>query len=121
MRQAGVIAAAALVGLEKMVDRLKDDHANARTIAEGLAKVPGISVDLPSVQTNIIIFDVGGLGIAATEFCAKLAKEGIKCSPRDTPTAVRMVTHRHIEAADARKVVETCRRLFERPASVRAA
>ena len=58
MRQAGVIAAAGIVALEKMVDRLAEDHANARALAEGVAKLPGLAVDLASVQTNIVIFRV---------------------------------------------------------------
>ena len=68
MRQAGIIAAAGIVALERMVDRLAEDHANARALAEGLAKLPGLSVDLASVQTNIVIFRVqrgahrGGIG-----------------------------------------------------------
>ena len=69
MRQAGVIAAAGVVALETMVDRLAEDHANARRLAEGIAKVPGLRVDLASVQTNIVIFGVerpGGPGSAQT-------------------------------------------------------
>jgi len=58
MRQAGVIAAAGLVALERMVDRLAEDHTNARVLAEGVARLPGLSVDLASVQTNIVIFGV---------------------------------------------------------------
>src|SRR4029453_18975824 len=58
MRQAGVIAAAGVVALEKMVDRLAEDHANARALAERLARIPGLVVDLASVQTNIVIFAV---------------------------------------------------------------
>jgi len=55
MRQAGVVAAAGVVALERMVDRLAEDHANARTLAEGLARLPGLDIDLPTVQTNIEI------------------------------------------------------------------
>src|SRR5213594_1868407 len=65
MRQAGVIAAAGIVALERMVDRLAEDHANARRLAEGVAKLPGIAVDPGAVQTNIVIFGVtrpGGFG-----------------------------------------------------------
>ena len=69
MRQAGVIAAAGIVALETMVDRLAEDHANALRLAEGIAKLPGLRVDLASVQTNIVIFGVerpGGPGSAQT-------------------------------------------------------
>src|SRR5688500_16728245 len=58
MRQAGIIAAAGLVALERMVDRLAEDHVNARTLAEGVATRPGLTVDLDSVQTNIVIIRV---------------------------------------------------------------
>src|SRR5712692_7241148 len=58
MRQAGVIAAAGIVALERMVNRLAEDHANARTLAEGVARLPGMRIDLASVQTNIVIFRV---------------------------------------------------------------
>ena len=58
MRQAGIIAAAGIVALERMVDRLAEDHTNARTLAEGVAKLPGLSVDLASVQTNIVVIRV---------------------------------------------------------------
>src|SRR5207245_6998305 len=58
MRQAGVIAAAGIVALERMVDRLAEDHANARRLAEGVAKLPGLTVNLVDVQTNIVIFGV---------------------------------------------------------------
>src|SRR5881628_3808249 len=61
MRQAGIIAAAGIVALERMVGRLADDHVNARTLAEGVAKVPGIRIDLGSVQTNIVISAVGAV------------------------------------------------------------
>ena len=57
MRQAGVVAAAGLVALDTMVDRLSDDHANARQLAEALAEIEGLTIDLPRVQTNIVIFE----------------------------------------------------------------
>ena len=58
MRQAGIIAAAGIIALETMVDRLAEDHSNARAIAEGLAEIPGLSLDLERVQTNMIMVDV---------------------------------------------------------------
>jgi threonine aldolase len=58
MRQTGVLAAAGLVALDTMVDRLAEDHANARTLAEGLAELPGVSCDLSRVQTNLVYFDL---------------------------------------------------------------
>jgi threonine aldolase len=58
MRQAGVVAAAGLVAFETMIDRLPEDHRRARTLAEGLAQIPGVTVDLETVQTNIIVFKI---------------------------------------------------------------
>ena len=98
MRQAGILAACGIVALEKMVDRLKDDHKNARKLAEGLAGMDKISMDLDTVQTNIIIFDVSGLGGSFT-FIEALEKKGVKCLARDE-NRVRMVTHRMISEED---------------------
>src|SRR5213078_5276264 len=58
MRQVGVLAAAGLIALDRMVDRLAEDHSNARTLAEGLAELPGVRCDLDRVQTNLVYFDV---------------------------------------------------------------
>lgn len=99
MRQAGVIAAAGIIAIEKMVDRLKDDHANAKLLAQGLAKIEGISLDQSRVQTNIVIYDVRGLGVTAEEWVAKLKEFGIKAGAVEG-TRVRMVTHRGIEKDD---------------------
>jgi threonine aldolase len=99
MRQAGVLAAAGLVALDQMVDRLGKDHENARRLASGLSKIEGLRVDLDSVQTNIVMVDVGESGFTEVEFCAALAKHGVKAAPRDVGTVVRFVTHRHVERA----------------------
>src|SRR5579864_117407 len=74
MRQAGVLAAAGLVALEKSPSRLHEDHANARFLAEGLARLPGIQVDLKKVQTNIVIFDVSGTRRTAADLSRALAQ-----------------------------------------------
>ncbi len=92
MRQAGVLAAAGLVALEKSPSRLHEDHANARYLAEGLARIPGISVDPKKVQTNIVILDVQGTGRAAAEICGELSKRKVLAGPTGKYT-VRMVTH----------------------------
>src|SRR6266849_9705772 len=73
MRQAGIIAAAGIVALETMVDRLAEDHANARTLAEGLAELPGITCDLSRVETNLVYIDVKGMtGLEFEDECRKL-------------------------------------------------
>jgi len=110
MRQAGVIAAAGIVALERMIDRLAEDHANARGLAEGVAKLPGLSVDLASVQTNIIIFGVER-GAAATsaaataELVAGSAARKVKIHAIG-PTAIRCVTHKDIDAEDIARTLD---------------
>lgn len=99
MRQAGVIAAAGIIAIEKMVDRLRDDHENARTLAKGLSVINGIAVDLTKVQTNIVAYDVSGLGIDGQKWVAKLNEAGIKAGTLEAGR-VRMVTHRGIEKED---------------------
>jgi threonine aldolase len=105
MRQAGVLAAAAIVALETMVDRLHEDHARARMLAEGLAAIPGLSVDLASVQTNIIMFGVPGLTCDAPTFAARLREAGVLVIQLSAD-AIRMVTHRHIEDAQVTRALE---------------
>ena len=108
MRQAGVIAAAGIIAIEKMVDRLRDDHTNAQILAKGLASTEGISVDLSQVQTNIVVCDVAGLGITGERWIAKLNEFGVKAGALEG-SRVRLVTHRGIEKEDieyALRVVE---------------
>jgi threonine aldolase len=97
MRQAGVIAAAGIVALEQMVDRLADDHGHARRLAEGLADIPGIHLDPSRVQTNIVIFALQDGGLNADAFCRRLADQGVKMSPIEG-RQIRAVTHYGIEA-----------------------
>jgi threonine aldolase len=99
MRQAGVIAAAGIIAIEKMVDRLRDDHENARRLAKGLSTIDGIAIDPSQVQTNIVAYDVSGLGIDGQKWVAKLGEAGIKVGPLEAGR-VRMVTHRGIEKED---------------------
>jgi threonine aldolase len=110
MRQAGVIAAAGIVALERMVDRLAEDHANARALAERLARIPGLVVDLASVQTNIVIFAVERPGgpdasaVATAELVAGCAAHKVKIHAIG-PAAIRCVTHKDIDAED---IARTC-------------
>ena len=98
MRQVGVLAAAGLVALEKSPSRLHEDHANARHLAEALARLPGIRVDLRKVQTNIVIFDVSGTGRTAAEISAALAKRNVLANATGKH-AIRMVTHCDVDRA----------------------
>jgi threonine aldolase len=98
MRQVGVLGAAGLIALEKSPSRLHEDHANARYLAEALAKLPGIKVDLRKVQTNIIIFDVRGTGRTAAEISAALAKRNVLANPTGKYD-IRMLTHVDVDRA----------------------
>ena len=70
MRQVGVIAAAGIIALQTGVERLAEDHENAQVLAHGLAEIPGVYVDLSSVQTNMVNFDIAGLGVGPARFVA---------------------------------------------------
>jgi len=96
MRQAGIIAAAGIVALSEMIDRLADDHANARKLAEGLAEIPGIAIDPAAVRTNIVYFD---LNADAARFVRALDGRGVRVIST-SPTRCRAVTHYGIESAD---------------------
>lgn len=115
LRQAGVFAAAGVVALESMVDRLAEDHANARILAEGLVNVPGLLVDLAGVQTNILIFSVRREAMSADDFRASLADEGVLCGSIGDGR-IRMVTHDGITAEDARQAVRAAERVLRVPA-----
>ena len=98
MRQVGVLAAAGLIALEEMPKRLHEDHANARFLAEGLKRIPGIDVNLATVETNILILDVSGTGIAAGEISARLKARGVLINPVNQRT-MRAVTHFDVNRA----------------------
>ena len=104
MRQAGIIAAAGIVALETMVDRLAEDHVNARALAEGLARLPKLSIDLTSVQTNIVRFQVERPG-GAEELVKGAAARNVKVHAAG-PTSIRCVTHKDIDADDITKALE---------------
>ncbi|UCD19953.1 MAG: low-specificity L-threonine aldolase [candidate division WOR-3 bacterium] len=99
MRQAGIIAAPGIVALGRMVDRIADDHKNARRLAEGIARIPGLSIDLPTVYTNIVYFDIDTGRIKTDALKAMLDRKGIKALPTG-PARFRMVTHYGITEED---------------------
>jgi threonine aldolase len=105
MRQAGVLAAAGLIALEKMPARLHEDHANARYLAEGLARIPGVQVDMKKVQTNIVIFDVQGTGRTASDICDELGSQKILSGPT-AKYSIRMVTHFDVDRAAISRALE---------------
>ena len=97
MRQAGVLAAAGLIALDEMPARLHEDHANARILAERLAKVPGVALDLDRVQTNIVILTLSA-GRDAGAVVQALKRHGVLVSAVG-PHAIRFVTHREVNQA----------------------
>lgn len=111
MRQAGVLAAAGIVALETMVDRLAEDHANARRLAEGLACLPGIVLDPARVVTNIVLFGLTPDTLSAAEFVAGLAAQGVKMGAIG-PHQVRAVTHYGIEAQDIEYTLAVARAIL---------
>jgi threonine aldolase len=99
MRQCGIIAAAGIEALENMTERLSEDHDNARRLAQGIAEIPGLSIEPEYVQTNIVFFDLIDETLSAEQLVAKLADKGVAILQLG-PTRLRAVTHYGISAED---------------------
>jgi threonine aldolase len=94
-----------LIALEISPGRLHEDHANARHLAEGIAKIPGLRIDPASVKTNIVIFDCSASGMNAVELCDALHERGIWA--QDTAFhSVRMVTHWNVSRAGVDRAIQ---------------
>jgi threonine aldolase len=104
MRQAGILAAAGLIALEQGPARLKEDHANAQLLAEALSNLEGVTIDLKTVETNIVIFRLTG-GVSATDLVARLKARDILASTVG-PETVRLVTHLDVDRAACVKAGE---------------
>jgi len=107
-----VLAAAAIVALEHMVDRLADDHANAKRLAEGLAEIPGFDVNLASVQSNIVIFGWRHPTATCEQVVRGLAAEGVKWNAIG-PQQFRAVTHYGIERQDIEAALAAARKVVK--------
>jgi len=104
MRQAGVIAAAGLIALEKSPGRLHIDHENAKRLAEGIAEIPGLRIDPKKVRSNIVIFDCSRAGMTAVELCDAVHVHGVWA--QDTALySVRLVTHCDVDRAGCEKAL----------------
>jgi threonine aldolase len=110
MRQAGVLAAAGLVALEKMPGRLKEDHENARLLAQGLARIPGIKIDPAKVPTNILVFDIAETEMNAADFNQELAKKNVLANVIG-PELMRLVTHLDVSREDCMRTLEVVREI----------
>lgn len=113
MRQAGVLAAAGLIALEKGSKRLQVDHDHAKLLATGLAAVPGITLNPAKVQTNIVIFNLKTSGWSSSDFLQTLAKRDVLAVPVDNER-VRMVTHLDVDRNDVEKAAATVQEVFLR-------
>jgi threonine aldolase len=110
MRQVGILAAAGLIALEESPKILHIDHENARILAQGLANLKGVLVDLARVVTNIVIFDISATGKDSTEICTKLKDNGILAI--GFGSAIRMVTHCDVSRADMEKTVKVLEKIL---------
>jgi threonine aldolase len=99
MRQAGIIAAAGIVALDEMIERIQEDHDNAKRLAAGIARIAGLSIELDRVQTNIVYFDLVREAPSAEEFARKLAGRAVKILSVG-PNRLRAVTHYGITSED---------------------
>jgi threonine aldolase len=113
MRQAGVIAAAALVGLEEMRDRLVEDHRNAKRLAEGLAQIPGVRIDAKKVVTNIVSFEIDPAVMDPGAFQKACAEKGLRVSRYlGSSPRLRAVTHLDVSRDDIDAALEIARALL---------
>jgi threonine aldolase len=108
MRQTGIIAAAGIISLEQMVERLSEDHINAYTLAEGIAQIPGLSIDVSKIKTNIIYFDLTNHHLNTDELVKKCGQKGLMFLPTGQ-SRFRMVTHYGITSEDIDDSLATLR------------
>lgn len=112
MRQAGILAAAGLYALEHHIDRLAEDHENAKILAQGLSTIKGIRLDPHCVETNIVIFDVAETGKTSREVAAKLREHGVLFTFFGK-SAMRGVTHLDVTRKDIEEAIEIVRKVLE--------
>jgi len=113
VHRAGIAAAAGLVALDGMVDRIADDHRRARELGSRLAATPGLRLDPVTVETNIVLADVSGTGLTAEELVALLAEAGVRVMERDA-ARVRLVTHRLVGDDDVENAARIVAEVVER-------
>ncbi len=112
MRQAGIIAAAGIVALTEMVDRLAEDHANARVLASGLAEIKGLLIDPDAVATNIVYFRVVKNGMDAPAMVAQLGASGVRVLPT-AKDQMRAVLNYHVTLADVQRALAVFSRVMK--------
>jgi threonine aldolase len=112
MRQVGILAAAGLIALEDGPKWLHEDHENARRLAEGLAEIPGIAIDVEKVVTNIVIFNISGTGKTSAEIVESLASEGVLCV--GFGDQIRMVTHLDVSTNEVDRTIVAMERVLSK-------
>jgi threonine aldolase len=111
MRQAGVLAAAGLIALEEHPAKLKCDHANAKLLAAAISEMPGVRLDPTSVETNIVIFDVAGTGVAPKLISSALKLRGVLMNSV-SDTEMRAVTHYDVSTGDCLAAIDILRQVL---------
>jgi threonine aldolase len=107
MRQAGIIAAGGLYALNNNIERLADDHDNARRLAAGLSRIPGVSIDRENVEMNMFFIRLSAPAPSARELSARLREQGVLCgAAKDGSPVMRLVTHYGIEQADIDRAID---------------
>lgn len=113
MRQAGILAAAGIISLNEMVERLADDHAHARQLAEGLTEIPGIQVDLDMIRTNMVFFDFHeGVDLPASEYIKQMRERSNIWLGMGYGNVFRAVTHYWIGQPEVECFLETTRKIL---------
>lgn len=112
MRQAGILAAAGVVALTNMIERLSEDHENAKLLAEGLNDIEGINIDLNTVQSNILMMDITTLKYNSYSLVSKLKEEGILVSDINS-SRIRFVTHKYISKDDINHTISIIKKILE--------
>lgn len=115
VHRAGIAAAAALVALDTMIDRVADDHRRAQELGSRLGSIPGLRLDPDVVETNIVLVDVSATGLTAAELVPLLAADGVRVLERD-PSRIRLVTHRLVGDGDVEEAARIVADVVERHA-----
>jgi threonine aldolase len=113
MRQAGIIAAAGIYALDHHLERLAEDHQNAKRLAVGLKELKGVTIDPKFVETNIVIFDIANSGMTAAQVAETMKKEGVLIHPVGR-TQIRLVTHLDVSRDNIEKALESFQKVLGR-------
>ncbi|KPL18174.1 MAG: threonine aldolase [candidate division Zixibacteria bacterium SM23_81] len=114
MRQVGILAAAGIYALENNIERLSEDHKNARLFAEQVSRIPGIEIDIDTVQTNIVVMDIAALGMDSFQAVEKLQENGCMVVVFG-PTKIRAVTHLDVDEEDVLEAIGVFQKTFSDP------